>query len=58
MKILIDMNLSPQWVDWFTIAGIESVHGCNIGAATAKDPEIMALALSNGYIVFTHDLRD
>jgi predicted nuclease of predicted toxin-antitoxin system len=56
MKILIDMNLSPQWLDWFRNAGIESAHWCNIGAATAKDQEIMAWALSNGYIVFTHDL--
>ncbi len=31
MKILIDMNLSPQWVDVFTTAKIESIHWSNIG---------------------------
>jgi predicted nuclease of predicted toxin-antitoxin system len=56
MKILIDMNLSPDWVQTFTEAGIESIHWSEIGDIRAADRLIMAHAQSNNYIVFTHDL--
>lgn len=56
MKILIDMNLSPEWVDTFAAENIESVHWSNVGDPRAEDTEIMEYARANGYIVFTHDL--
>ena len=56
MRILIDMNLSPRWVDVFTIHNIESVHWSNVGRVDASDIEIMAYAKANNYAVFTHDL--
>ena len=56
MKLLIDMNLSPRWVETLTDAGIEAVHWSSVGAGTARDSEIMSYARSNGYIVLTHDL--
>jgi predicted nuclease of predicted toxin-antitoxin system len=56
MKILIDMNLSPEWVRILTTAGIESVHWSTIGSPSAPDREIMNWALDNSYIVFTNDL--
>jgi predicted nuclease of predicted toxin-antitoxin system len=56
MKILIDMNLSPEWVATFTTAGIESIHWSKVGIATATDSVIMAYAKDNEYIVFTNDL--
>ena len=56
MKILIDMNLSPDWVNVFTAASIESVHWSNIGNPAAKDTVLMAYAQVNNYIVFTNDL--
>lgn len=56
MKILIDMNLSPSWVDLSTVAKIESVHWSNIGDRAAKDTVIMTYAQANSYIVFTNDL--
>lgn len=31
MKVLIDMNLSPLWVQFFIDAGIEAVHWSTIG---------------------------
>ncbi|MCC5635132.1 DUF5615 family PIN-like protein [Nostoc sp. CHAB 5844] len=31
MKILIDINLSPEWVETFAQAGIEAVHWSTIG---------------------------
>jgi predicted nuclease of predicted toxin-antitoxin system len=56
MKILVDMNLSPRWVDFFTTNGIEALHWSSVGPANATDTGIMAYAVSNDYVVFTHDL--
>ncbi len=56
MKILIDMNLSPDWVAAFAANDIESVHWSTVGDPRAEDDEIMAYARANNCIVFTHDL--
>ena len=56
MKLLIDMNLSPDWTRFLSGAGIESVHWSAIGAATTPDTEIMAYASAHGYVVMTQDL--
>ena len=56
MKILIDMNLSPEWVQTFTDAGIDSVHWSTVGDPRATDRVIMAWAADNNYIIFTNDL--
>ncbi len=56
MRVLIDMNLSPRWVDLLTSAGIEGAHWATVGAANAPDREIMAYAAEHGYLVLTHDL--
>jgi predicted nuclease of predicted toxin-antitoxin system len=56
MKLLVDMNLSPRWVNLLAAAGIEAAHWSEIGAANAPDSEIMAFAKANGYVVVTHDL--
>ena len=56
MKILIDMNLSPRWVDIFYSHNIEAVHWSSVGSAYASDIEIMAHAKANNYVVFTYDL--
>ncbi len=50
------MNLSPRWVGVFQRAGHEAVHWSDVGAPDAPDREIMAWALAEGFIVFTHDL--
>lgn len=56
MKLLLDMNLSPRWVDFLLGNGIEAIHWLDCGASNAADSEIMGFARDNGYIVFTHDL--
>jgi len=56
MKIIIDMNLSPEWVSVFEVAGYKAIHWSTVGDIKAEDSTIMAWAVSNGYIVFTHDL--
>lgn len=56
MKFLVDMNLSPRWVDLLSGAGIEAVHWSIVGALNAPDTEIMAYARANEFVVFTNDL--
>jgi predicted nuclease of predicted toxin-antitoxin system len=56
MKLLIDMNLSPQWVSVLEDAGWKAVHWSFIGRPNAPDEEIFEYAKTNGFVVFTHDL--
>ena len=56
MKLLVDMNLSPRWINALAVAGIESAHWSTLGARNAPDTEIMAFAAANDYVVLTHDL--
>jgi predicted nuclease of predicted toxin-antitoxin system len=56
MKILIDMNLSPSWVNFFYKHGIESIHWSMLGDPKAEDSEIMQYAKEYDYVIFTHDL--
>lgn len=56
MKLLIDMNLSPDWVEVFEQQGWQAVHWSTVGDARAPDNVVMKWARANGYAVFTHDL--
>jgi predicted nuclease of predicted toxin-antitoxin system len=56
MKLVVDMNLSPQWVRFLATRGIEAVHWSEVGDPRAADPTIMKWALDRRYVVFTHDL--
>lgn len=56
MKILVDMNLTPEWVKFFAGFAIDSVHWSEVGDPKALDPVIMDYARTHGFVVFTHDL--
>ncbi|MGA2270586.1 MAG: DUF5615 family PIN-like protein [Bryobacteraceae bacterium] len=56
MKLLIDMNLSPLWVQFLADSGFDSIHWSNIGQPSAPDTEIMDYASAYGLVIFTHDL--
>ena len=56
MKLLIDMNQSPLWVDYLKAHGVEAVHWSTIGDIRATDMVIMAWAREHGLVVYTHDL--
>jgi predicted nuclease of predicted toxin-antitoxin system len=56
VKLLIDMNLSPAWVDFLGLAGIEAAHWASVGECDALDTDIMAYAAARDYVVLTHDL--
>jgi predicted nuclease of predicted toxin-antitoxin system len=56
IKILVDMNLSPDWVPVLGRHGWSAVHWSTVGDPRATDRTLMDWAVANGYIVFTHDL--
>jgi len=56
MKVLIDMNLSPEWVAVFGRNGHEAIHWSKVGDPQASDRTIMDWARTNEHIVFTNDL--
>ena len=56
IKILVDVGLSPEWVDVFSRSGWPAVHWSTIGDPRAADRVVMAWARDNGLVVFTHDL--
>ncbi|HVZ84404.1 MAG TPA: DUF5615 family PIN-like protein [Terracidiphilus sp.] len=56
MKLLVDMNLSPVWVEFLAACGIEAAHWSSLGPANAPDPAIFTFAANHGWVVLTHDL--
>src|SRR5262249_32222105 len=56
VRILIDMNLSPRWVDLLAAAGFEPVHWVSQGSHDAPDQAIMRYAAENDFVVLTQDL--
>lgn len=56
MKLVVDMNLSTDWVPALRGAGVEAVHWSAVGPQDAGDDAIMAWAHANGAVVLTRDL--
>ena len=56
MKIVLDMNLPPSWVEFLSQYGIEAVHWSTVDDTRASDAEIMRWAVAKGHVIFTHDL--
>ena len=56
VPLVIDMNLSPEWVSELAAHGWSAVHWSTVGNPTAEDAVIMDWAKSSSRVVFTHDL--
>ena len=56
MRLLVDMNLSPDWVPLLTARGWQAQHWSNIGAGNAPDTELLRWAREQGHVVITQDL--
>ena len=54
--LLVDMNLSPQWIPALQQYGWQAVHWSDVGDSRASDREIMDWAAAQGHVVLTHDL--
>lgn len=56
MRFVVDMNLSPRWIDYLQKFGHDAVHWSSVGLAGAADSEIMNWAAEHDRIVLTSDL--
>lgn len=56
MLLLVDMNLTPRWVQSLADAGHEATHWSVIGDPTASDEQICAYARERGFVILTNDL--
>ncbi|HNH11409.1 MAG TPA: DUF5615 family PIN-like protein, partial [Leptospiraceae bacterium] len=56
MRFLIDMNLSPQWVDFLKEFNFESRHWSQTGDIRASDKEIFDWSRENDFIIIIQDL--
>lgn len=56
MKLLLDMNISPEWCGLLSAEGYESIHWSTVGSPDAPDRKLLMWAREHGYVVFTHDL--
>ena len=56
IRLLVDMNLSPEWIAELAQRGFDAVHWSTVGDPRAADTTILGFARNNGFIVFTHDL--
>jgi len=56
MKLLIDMNLSPQLAEMLQQKGYLCIHWSQVGDPKAHDTTIMNWAKEQSYVVVTHDL--
>jgi predicted nuclease of predicted toxin-antitoxin system len=56
VKILVDMNLSPSWVQALENHGFTAIHWSSVGDDRAPDSDLMKWAHDNDYVVFTNDL--
>lgn len=56
MRILVDMNLSPDWVETFKKHDIEAKHWLAVGNASAPDSDLISYAKEHDYLIFTSDL--
>lgn len=56
VQLVVDMNLSVEWVAEFAKNGWSAVHWSTVGDPSAEDTAILDWARANGSVVFTHDL--
>jgi predicted nuclease of predicted toxin-antitoxin system len=56
MRILIDMNLSPDWKNFLENNGHISFHWTEIGKVDDPDIVLFEWAAKNEFTIFTHDL--
>lgn len=56
LRVVVDMNLSVEWIPLLEQAGWTAVHWSVIGDPRADDATIMAWAVAHNHAVFTHDL--
>lgn len=56
MKLLVDMNLGPAWVEFLASHGHDAVHWSTVGDPRAPDVALVSWARTEGSVILTADL--
>jgi predicted nuclease of predicted toxin-antitoxin system len=56
VTFLIDMNLSPEWVELLKESGIDAFHWSRLGKMNAADDVLFDRARAEGWAILTQDL--
>jgi predicted nuclease of predicted toxin-antitoxin system len=56
MRLLLDMNVSPQLVSALAARGHDCAHWSTLGDPRASDEIILRYAKENGFVLITHGL--
>ncbi len=56
MRLLVDMNLTPRWIQHLSAGGHQAIHWSATGDPAAPDHLICAYAREHGYVIITNDL--
>jgi predicted nuclease of predicted toxin-antitoxin system len=56
IRLVIDVNLSPVWVEFLANHGWLAVHWSTVGDSRARGRTVTTWAREHGHVVFTHDL--
>ncbi|MCY3000574.1 MAG: DUF5615 family PIN-like protein [Planctomycetota bacterium] len=56
MRVLVDMNLAPEWAEFLSSHSIEATHWSSIGDPGASDATLLAWAREHGHLILTCDL--
>lgn len=56
MKIVIDVNLSPRWVEALAERGHEAIHWSSVGELDAEDVTILEWASDHAAVLLSCDL--
>ena len=55
-RLLVDMNLSTEWIPLLRASGHWAVHWSEVGDPRAPNTVLMQWAIANSCAIFTHDL--
>jgi predicted nuclease of predicted toxin-antitoxin system len=56
MRLVIDMNMGPDWIACLASTGHQAIHWSSVGSRDESDDEIMRWARDSGHVVLTADL--
>lgn len=56
MKLLLDMNLSPAWVDLLQKNDLSAIHWSDVGDPRESDGVILQWCRNENAVLFTNDL--
>src|SRR5271165_4704887 len=55
MRVLIDSNLTPHWVEFLKSVDIDAVHWWSVGKGDAPDAELLDWAIEQDAAILTSD---